>query len=92
MKNNFYYLIVPESAAGRLRNLLAGQPKLESVAAQLKDQLPRQNMHTKNFWNQQTKPELVEQVMLYEKLLNYASNRIARILKEGTYEKENSKT
>lgn len=83
MKNDLCYIIIPKSTAARLQKAIATDKQLASVAEQIKKQEPLENGHTKHFWHQYNKMELIKQLQLYEKLVNYASNRFFRLSKEA---------
>lgn len=90
MKNDLCYIIIPKSTAARLQKAIANDKQLTSVAEQIKKQEPLENSHTKHYWHQYNKAELIEQLQVYEKLVNYASNRFFRLSKEASREKKDS--
>lgn len=83
----YFFSCIPffssKSTAARLQKAIATDKQLASVAEQIKKQEPLENGHTKHFWHQYNKMELIEQLQLYEKLVNYASNRFFRLSKEA---------
>ena len=90
MKKSFYYLIVEKNAAARLQLVIAKEmkkdnidPLLDSIVEQLKKQEPLATCHEKKYWEKLTKAELIEQLQLYEKLVNYAGNRYCKLSKEA---------
>ena len=98
MKQSFYYLIIGKNAAARLKLVIAKEmkkdnldPLLDGIVNQLKKQEPLATCHEKKYWERLTKAELVEQLQLFEKLVNYAGNRYCKLSKEAArYEKEDS--
>ena len=83
MKNDLCYIIITKSTAARLQKAIANDKQLASVAEQIKKQELSESSHTKHYWNKYNKAELIEQLQLYEKLVNYASNRFFRLSKEA---------
>lgn len=98
MKKSFYYLIVEKNAAARLKLVIAKEmkkdnldPLLDGIVKQLKKQEPLPTCHEKKYWERLTKAELIDQLQLFEKLVNYAGNRYCKLSKEAArYEKEDS--